>query len=76
MKKDNEATEREKVLNEIGRGYIEMKHNRARGYMVLLDDKSDKMAVIVYNMSPEEFLNQTIKIVEDTFSEMEEDDER
>jgi hypothetical protein len=66
----------ESVLNEIGRGYIEMKNNRARGYMVLLDEKNEKMSVFVYNMSPEDFLDKTIKIVEDTFSEMEEDDER
>lgn len=74
MSKD-ETKDREDVLNEIGRGYIEMKHNRARGYMVLLDDNKDKMAVIVYNMSPEEFLSQTIKIVEDTFSEMEDEND-
>lgn len=74
--KEEEKVDRENVLNEIGRGYIEMKHNRARGYMVLLDDNKEKMAVMVYNMSPEEFLQQTIKLVEETFSEMEDDDER
>jgi hypothetical protein len=73
---EEEFQGRDRVLNEIGRGYIEMKHNRARGYMVLLDDKTDKMEIMVYNMDPEEFLQQTIKIVEDTFSELDEDNER
>lgn len=74
--KEEEIKDRDKVLNEIGRGYIEMKHNRARGYMVLLDDKTDKMEIMVYNMSQEEFLQHTIRLVEETFSEMEDDDER
>jgi uncharacterized protein len=74
--KEEEFKDRDKVLHEIGRGYIEMKHNRSRGYMVLLDDTTDKMEVMVYNMSQEEFLQYTIRLVEDTFSEMEDDDER
>lgn len=71
--KEEEAVDRDKVLNEIGRGYIEMRHNRARGFMVLLDDNSEKMSVIVYNMPQDEFVCVAIRMVEDALEEIEGD---
>ena len=71
--KEEEAVDRDKVLNEIGRGYIEMRHNRARGFMVLLDDNSSKMSVIVYNMPQNEFVGVAIRMVEDALEEIEGD---
>jgi len=67
-----EAADREKVLHEIGKAYIDMKHNRARGYMVVIDDATQKMAVIVYNMGPSEFVQTAIRMVEDTLDDIEE----
>lgn len=70
-----EAVDRDKVLNEIGRGFIEMRHNRARGFMVLVDDKTEKMSVIVYNMRQEEFIHCSLTMLEDMIEEMEEGDD-
>lgn len=71
----DEAAERDKVLSEIGRGYIEMRHNRARGYMVLINDEDEKLSVIVYNISQDEFAHYALKIAEDAIDSIEEESE-
>jgi len=67
-----EAAERERVLYEIGKAYIDMKHNRSRGYMVVINDVTEMMEVIVYNMGEKEFVQTAIRMVEDFLDDIEE----
>jgi hypothetical protein len=65
---EEEAVNRDKVLNAIGKGYIKMSKGTAKGYMVLIEDEEDdksKLSVLVFNMAEDEFLSSTVMMMED-----------
>jgi hypothetical protein len=69
---EQEAVNRDKVLNAIGQGYMKMSKGTAKGYMVLIEDEvvedKSKLSVLVFNMTEEEFLSGTIMMMDDMIS--------
>lgn len=69
------ADARETALNAIGRAYIEMRHNRAVGFMVVIEGEGSKAMLVSYNMDPDAVISTMLNFAEDLNNELGEREE-